>query len=161
MNKERPDLFTDNERPGDARQAEMEHLAPPEPYIVPSDATQPSASTSEYGGASSTGAPGSSYGYGIGTGAAAAGGAGHQHRPSQYSLLTSTEGGAYGRPGTPGTSASTSQGTSSRKGGAPPVLRPVNVIELEDAGAVPQEHQEEPETEELPPAYTNIKRDIQ
>lgn len=151
LNKERTDLFTENERPGGGREAEMEHLAPPEPYIVPSDAAQPSSS--EYGGASSSGVPESSYGYGIGTGAARYG----DRRQSQHSLLTSTEGGEQGRPSTPGTSA----GRSTRKSAAPPVLRPVNIIQHEDAGAPPEAEDQagEAETEELPPAYTNIRRD--
>lgn len=149
LNKERTDLFTENERPGEGR-AEMEHLAPPEPYIVPSE----SAPYSDYGGASSTGVPDSSYGYGVGTGVAAGAGPHANNRYSQHSLLASTaEGGEQlFRPGTPGTSAGASSAPS-RKGPAP-VLRPVNYIEHEDAGAAEAE-----ETVELPPAYTNIRRE--
>lgn len=52
-------------------------------------------------------------------------------------------------------------GTSTymRKSPAPPTFRPVNIVQHEDAGpsdAPPQEEQEE--TIELPPAYTNIKK---
>lgn len=46
----------------------------------------------------------------------------------------------------------------SRKSPLPPSLRPVNVIQHEDAGpSLPADNQE-PETIELPPAYTNIRQ---
>ena len=57
--------------------------------------------------------------------------------------------------------AGTPDGTStgvSRKSAIPPSLRPVNVIQHEDAGpSIPAENPE-PETVELPPAYTNIRK---
>lgn len=149
--KERPDLFTDNENP--VHDGEIAHLAPPEPYIVPSEPPQ-----SEWG--SSSRAPGSSYGYGVGTGAAGTGAAQplFDHRMSGYSLSTGTEG-EHLRPSTPQT-ATTSAGTSagtSRKGAAPPVFRPVNIIQHEDAGTT-VDGEDDAETVELPPAYTNIRR---
>ena len=50
--------------------------------------------------------------------------------------------------------------TSARKSPAPPSFRPVNIIQHDDAGPSdePPPPEEEPETIELPPAYTNIKQ---
>ncbi|TFK46843.1 hypothetical protein OE88DRAFT_1648334 [Heliocybe sulcata] len=47
------------------------------------------------------------------------------------------------------------------KSGRAPSLRPVNVVQHEDAGPPPPQEpapEQEPETVELPPAYTNIRR---
>ena len=77
------------------------------------------------------------------------------HRLSQYSITTG-EGTALGaaRPDTPSQAS-----TYMRKSPAPPSFRPVNIIQHDDAG--PSEmSQIEPETIELPPAYTNIRRDL-
>lgn len=52
----------------------------------------------------------------------------------------------------------TSTGLSSRKSPIPPSLRPVNVIQHEDAGPSLPADNPEPETIELPPAYTNIRK---
>jgi hypothetical protein len=59
------------------------------------------------------------------------------------------------RPPTPMTAAS----TTTRKSAAPPQLRPVNIIQHDDAGPSddPSGHSEA-ETIELPPAYTNIRQ---
>lgn len=51
----------------------------------------------------------------------------------------------------------TAQSTSTRKSAAPPSFRPVNIIQHDDAGPS-EEPALEPETVELPPAYTNIKK---
>lgn len=51
----------------------------------------------------------------------------------------------------------TSTGVS-RKSPLPPSLRPVNVIQHEDAGPSAPADNTEPETVELPPAYTNIRK---
>ncbi|KAF5377038.1 hypothetical protein D9757_007724 [Collybiopsis confluens] len=61
------------------------------------------------------------------------------------------------RSGTPDL-ASTSAGT--RKTGAPRTLRPVNIIQHDDAGPseTAAKKEEAPETIELPPAYTNIRK---
>jgi hypothetical protein len=59
------------------------------------------------------------------------------------------------RPQTPMTAAT----TTTRKSAAPPQLRPVNIIQHDDAG--PSEDLSghgETETIELPPAYTNIRQ---
>jgi hypothetical protein len=45
----------------------------------------------------------------------------------------------------------------SRKSPMPPSLRPVNIIQHDDAGTVADDN--EAETVELPPAYTNIRRE--
>ncbi|KAH0835947.1 hypothetical protein J3R83DRAFT_9872 [Lanmaoa asiatica] len=47
--------------------------------------------------------------------------------------------------------------TSSRKSGMPRQLRPVNIVQHEDAGPSSAQDGAQPETIELPPAYTNIK----
>jgi len=50
-------------------------------------------------------------------------------------------------------------GTSNTtKSGAPPSLRPVNIVQHEDAGPSEGHGQQEPETVELPPAYTNLRK---
>ena len=46
----------------------------------------------------------------------------------------------------------------SRKSAMPPSLRPVNFIQHEDAGPSITADNSEPETVELPPAYTNIRK---
>jgi len=51
----------------------------------------------------------------------------------------------------------TSTGVS-RKSPLPPSLRPVNVVQHEDAGPSVPADNTEPETVELPPAYTNIRK---
>lgn len=61
----------------------------------------------------------------------------------------------FGRPQTPVTTTS----TNTRKTAVPPQLRPVNIIQHDDAG--PSEFstgQGETETIELPPAYTHIRQ---
>jgi hypothetical protein len=52
-----------------------------------------------------------------------------------------------------------SSSTGTRKT-APRMFRPVNIIQHDDAGPSGQEvkEEEEPETIELPPAYTNIRK---
>jgi len=58
------------------------------------------------------------------------------------------------RPQTP--ASMTNATTTTRKSLLPPQLRPVNFIQHDDAG--PNEGSaDEPETIELPPAYTNIR----
>ncbi|KAK7463050.1 hypothetical protein VKT23_007636 [Stygiomarasmius scandens] len=87
---------------------------------------------------------------------------------SASNRLTYTDGMSEGRPlsatdlessrsGTPDHMsgiASTSTGTRKT---APRVFRPVNIIQHDDAGPSEQTKEEEPETIELPPAYTNIR----
>ncbi|KIJ15865.1 hypothetical protein PAXINDRAFT_76738 [Paxillus involutus ATCC 200175] len=51
--------------------------------------------------------------------------------------------------------------TSSRKSPMPRQLRPVNIIQHEDAGLSNPEDGEQAETIELPPAYTNIRKTLE
>jgi hypothetical protein len=55
---------------------------------------------------------------------------------------------------------STTVPSSSRKSAMPRQLRPVNIIQHDDAGVAgePEPAEGEPETVELPPAYTNIRK---
>jgi hypothetical protein len=72
-----------------------------------------------------------------------------QERPLSMSTIDA------GRPQTPVTATT----TTTRKSAAPPQLRPVNIIQHDDAG--PSEDpasNAEPETIELPPAYTHIRQ---
>lgn len=130
------DLLHSDEADGDepsTRQArnDLPQYYQPEPFIVP-DPSRTSASTEL-----------DALGLGMGE--------------RRMSMLSSTD-----RSGTPdllsagGTSVT---GTSNRKGGGPPrSLKPVNIIQHDDAGpSVTALKAEEPETIELPPAYTNIR----
>lgn len=75
-------------------------------------------------------------------------------RPSGERRASHYSGTEAGRSATPdGVSAGGS--TYMRKSPLPPVFRPVNIVQHEDAG--PGEDEEHAETIELPPAYTNIK----
>ena len=78
------------------------------------------------------------------------------YRLSQYSATTGDGPGGTGttRSGTPDQSS-----TYMRKSPAPPSFRPVNIVQHEDAGPSEGVSDIEPETIELPPAYTNIKRE--
>lgn len=82
------------------------------------------------------------------------------NRNSHYSTHT-TEQVMSVRSATPDQSqaASTSAYTSTymRKSPAPPSFRPVNIVQHEDAGPSADMTEQEPETIELPPAYTNIR----
>lgn len=61
--------------------------------------------------------------------------------------------------GAGGTHAGSSTGGERRKGGAPRPMRPVNIIQHDDAGPPEDKEPEaEPETIELPPAYTAVGR---
>jgi len=149
----RTDLFTDDEGPNNEAQGANGQLAP-EPYIVSE------RETSEYGGTHLSGGGTSAAGGGL---LSATGSEGYDQdrrfsatstsmsRPASTSLDMM-------RPNTPGTSVSNTTGYT-RKTAVPPVMRPVNVIQHDDAGVAPEgEEEAEAETVELPPAYTNIKR---
>ena len=56
------------------------------------------------------------------------------------------------------TPGSTTALTSSRKSGMTRQLRPVNIIQHEDAGPSGAPEPEQPETIELPPAYTKLQK---
>lgn len=73
-----------------------------------------------------------------------------QDRPLSMSTVTAD----VQRPLTPMTTTT----TTNRKSAAIPQLRPVNIIQHDDAGPSEYSGQPEPETIELPPAYTNIRQ---
>lgn len=153
--KERPVDLTDD-ADGDDGNAQVPHYYAPEPFLVP-DPTL--AGTTTDGGRSSTDGT-SRYGYGVGAGAgtgAAAAGRAASSRPSSFTETDPL------RPGTPGTSSfggTDGGGRMMRKSPLPPSMRPVNIIQHDDAGpSVPgEEGAGESETIELPPAYTNIRK---
>lgn len=126
------DLFHDPD--GDASQdAHPPQYYQPEPFLIP----EPTIISSAGAGENET----SSVGGGVRPSL--------DHRMSRYSNITGE------RSATPDQSA-ISNSTYMRKSPAPPSFRPVNIIQHDDAG--PSAAAEpEPETIELPPAYTNIK----
>ncbi|KAJ7108474.1 hypothetical protein C8R44DRAFT_636338 [Mycena epipterygia] len=134
--KVRPDLLTADEDVGDggaATRNELPQFYQPEPFMV----TDPTTGRSSLGGLTSDG---------------------------RRTSATDTEGrpfsglGSESRSGTPDPS---SMSSSTRKSQPMRQMRPVNIIQHADAGpstaALPGE--EEPETVELPPAYTNIRKE--
>lgn len=116
----------------------------PEPFVIPSSSRAASATHSHQGEDGLTSRPSmSDFG-------------------RRYSALSTTDNSDSQYLGTvPGVLApgAGSRTTTSRKSpGGPPVLRPVNVVQHEDGGEVPEASGSgEPETIELPPAYTSVK----
>lgn len=134
--KVRPDLLTADEDVGDggaATRNELPQYYQPEPFMV----TDPTRRSS-FGGLTSDG---------------------------RRTSATDTEGrpisgvGSESRSGTP--DPSTSMSTSTRKSQPMRQMRPVNIIQHADAGPSTAllANEEEPETVELPPAYTNIRKE--
>ncbi|KXN83142.1 hypothetical protein AN958_01813 [Leucoagaricus sp. SymC.cos] len=126
--------------PNEQQQHQLDYYTP-EPFTVPdptltSDAATTALTESHSGwGASSSGRPLSGTSY---------------SRSDTPDLL-----GAVGGYGWAGASTTTS---TSRKGG-PQRMRPVNIVQHEDAGPPPMpDKEEEAETIELPPAYTAVQR---
>ncbi|PIL23514.1 hypothetical protein GSI_14826 [Ganoderma sinense ZZ0214-1] len=79
-------------------------------------------------------------------------------RQSYLSTSTSEQGGSGYVGGMLRLAPSSAPSTSvSRKSPVPPSFRAVNIIQHDDAGPGEPSPEEEPETIELPPAYTNIK----
>ncbi|KAI0739049.1 hypothetical protein C8Q80DRAFT_226122 [Daedaleopsis nitida] len=143
--KERPvDLLQDGDGDGAPGDGRLPEYYQPEPFVLP----DPTAASSTHGG-SAYGAPAA----GLGSRRPSA-----DHRQSYFSTSTSDNGGGFGRVG-----GSSVPSTNTRKSPAPPSFRPVNIIQHDDAGPPeqPPSPEEEPETIELPPAYTNIKRNDQ
>lgn len=108
----------------------------PEPFVVPESS------------ASST-----AVGAGLETRAATDARPSLDQRNSHYSALTAEQAQSLRSP-TPDQFVST---TYIRKSPAPPSFRPVNIVQHEDAGPSADMGEQEPETIELPPAYTNIR----
>ncbi|OBZ67574.1 hypothetical protein A0H81_12403 [Grifola frondosa] len=135
--KERPvDLLQDQDQ--DQDDGSLPQYYQPDPFVVP-DLTASS-----------------SVGDGADAEASVAGLRPSTDRRQSRLSATTAETSFFGlRATTPDASASTS--ISARKSPVPPSFRPVNIIQHDDAGP-PVQSQEEPETIELPPAYTNIRR---
>jgi len=120
---------------------QLEAYYAPEPFMVPDTSTLPDGTTAD--------------GHGVGG----------SSRPMSGTSQT------YSRSGTPdvqgpGASqgyawAAGSTATSNSRKGAPPRMRPVNIVQHEDAGPpllpAEGEDKDEPETVELPPAYTAVR----
>ncbi|KAI0720720.1 hypothetical protein C8T65DRAFT_273208 [Cerioporus squamosus] len=136
--KERPvDLLQDGDGDGHVGDNRLPEYYQPEPFVLP-DPTIASTHESSPPGTRPSGS------------------ARHSTDRRESFLSTSTSdvaGGAYLRAG------SSVPSTSARKSPVPPSFRPVNIIQHDDAGLAdqPPAPEEEPETIELPPAYTNIK----
>ena len=126
-------LHEDDGDDAPANRNELPQYYQPEPFIVPDPtATSADGHTTEFSGA---GRP-----------------SGDTRRISGHSGTSRT-----GTPDILGAGSSTSA-SGARKGGAPRPLRPVNIIQHDDAGPSETPKSEEPEeTIELPPAYTNIR----
>ncbi|KAJ3555239.1 hypothetical protein NM688_g2686 [Phlebia brevispora] len=136
--KERPvDLLQDQEGDGD-HDTSLPQYYQPEPFVLP----EPTVASS-----SVTGDPETAMASGMRPSI--------DHRLSQYSTTTGEGAGLPTRPVTPSQAS-----TYMRKSPAPPSFRPVNIIQHDDAGPSEYMSQLEPETIELPPAYTNIRRDL-
>ena len=134
--KERPvDLLQDGDGDGSIGDGRLPEYYRPEPFVLPDptvasthDGTRPAGSERPSG----------------------------ERRQSYLSTSTSDNtgyGGGFLRAG------SSVPSTSARKSPVPPSFRAVNIIQHDDAGPSeqPPPADEEPETIELPPAYTNIK----
>lgn len=137
--KERPvDLLQDDEGDAAPQRTELPQYYEPEPFIVP-DPTATSSSAHGHDDAD-----------------------GRRHSESTSGARPLSGATSTSRSGTPDMAAvlSGSTVTSARKSAlGPRSLRPVNIIQHDDAG--PSEagvKEEEEETIELPPAYTNIRK---
>lgn len=135
----KPDLIDPSEdRPIARQDQELPQFYEPEPFIIPDAIT--TADT-----ASLHSAHEGQRRHSMSTVTGVAGG--HARTPSRMSVTTASEIGGMGAASTSGRS----------KSGMPPsAFRPVNFIQHEDAGDVPAADQE-PETVELPPAYTDFR----
>ncbi|KAJ7512685.1 hypothetical protein B0H11DRAFT_2151564 [Mycena galericulata] len=133
--KIRPDLLPDEGEDGAATRNELPQYYQPEPFMV----EDPTVGRSSVGGLTADDRRTSATGTDL------------DGRP--ISALYSES-----RSGTPDPS---SMSASTRKTAPMRQMRPVNIIQHADAGpsAAPQGAEEEPETVELPPAYTNIRKD--
>ncbi|THH17568.1 hypothetical protein EW146_g3282 [Bondarzewia mesenterica] len=130
--KERPvDLLQDHEDDLENHNGDLPQYYAPEPFLVPDPTI---AATSDAGSAYHDDP------YGAGS-----------TRPTSY---TETD---MLRPNTPGHRSMTSMSTNTRKSPMPPTLRPVNIIQHDDAGPSGPPQDQELETIELPPAYTNLR----
>ncbi|EGN92853.1 hypothetical protein SERLA73DRAFT_98611 [Serpula lacrymans var. lacrymans S7.3] len=141
--KEGPvNLFQGDGDEDDEPQGELPQYYRPVPFVLP-DPTEVSSAYAQENGAGGT-----------------AGGSRYGTSERRHSAATSLTDARFQRAATPEAAglgiASGSTAASSRKT-AMPQLRPVNIIQHDDAGS-PVDEADEPETVELPPAYTNIRR---
>ncbi|KAH7925072.1 hypothetical protein BV22DRAFT_1011908 [Leucogyrophana mollusca] len=156
-NKERPvDLLQGGDPDDDDSQpqGDLPHYYRPEPFLATAPTDVSSAHAQEDGGNAGSqyaySHAGSRYGFGSSDRR-------QSGRTSYTDLRSATpELDAHGG----GVATSSTGITSSRKSAMPRQLRPVNIIQHDDAG-VPAEEDEsgqQPETIELPPAYTNLRK---
>ncbi|KAG2156797.1 uncharacterized protein EDB93DRAFT_1200684 [Suillus bovinus] len=144
--KERPvDLLQDDpEDDNDQAPGELGNYYRPEPFL----ATEPTESSSMYGheeGRSGTVMSGSRYGN-------------SDRRRSAFGSFSDM------RSATPdyemGITGGSTVPSGSRKSPTPRQLRPINIIQHDDAGAADEQAGGQPDTVELPPAYTNIRKPV-
>jgi hypothetical protein len=139
----KPDLIGSSEdqpAPQEER-GELPQLYEPEPFIIPDAFSDPETSPRHSLHSTHDGQqPRTSM-------TTASGMPGHGRAPSRLSVTTVSE---VGGPGP------TSSSGRSKSGMPPSAFRPVNFVQHEDAGDIPTADQE-PETVELPPAYTALR----
>ncbi|KAG8686386.1 hypothetical protein FRC09_014159, partial [Ceratobasidium sp. 395] len=120
---------------------ELPRFYEPEPFIMPDALSNPETSSRHSLHSTHEGQPPRT------SMTTASGMPGHGRAPSRLSVTTMSEAGG------PGPASSSGR---SKSGMPPSAFRPVNFIQHEDAGDVPAAGQE-PETVELPPAYTDFR----
>ncbi|KAG8689437.1 hypothetical protein FRC09_012422, partial [Ceratobasidium sp. 395] len=139
----KPDLIDPSEdqpAPQEGR-GELPRFYEPEPFIMPDALSNPETASRHSLHSTHEGQPPRT------SMTTASGMPGHGRAPSRLSVTTMSEAGG------PGPASSSGR---SKSGMPPSAFRPVNFIQHEDAGDVPAANQE-PETVELPPAYTDFR----
>ncbi|QRV90874.1 SKG6 domain protein [Ceratobasidium sp. AG-Ba] len=137
----KPDLIDPSEdRPVARQDQQLPRFYEPEPFIMPDAITNPETASLH---SAHEGQPRTS----MSTATGVLGG--HARAPSRLSVTTLSD---VGGPGPASTSG------RSKSGMPPSAFRPVNFIQHEDAGDVPAAADQEPETVELPPAYTDFRK---
>lgn len=144
VTKERPvDLLQgDPEDDRDPSSNDLGNYYRPEPFL----ATEPTETSSMYGreeGRAGTVTSGSRYGTSNRRQSALESFSDMRSASSDYEM---------------GITGGTTIPNSSRKSPMPRLLRPVNVIQHDDGGAADEQAEGQPDTVELPPAYTNIRK---
>ncbi|KAG9100091.1 hypothetical protein FRC06_004548 [Ceratobasidium sp. 370] len=139
----KPDLIdpSEDQPPPQEERGELPQFYEPEPFIIPDALSNPETSSRHSLHSTHDGQqPRTSM-------TTASGMPGHGRAPSRLSVTTVSEAGGPGP---------TSSSGRSKAGMPPSAFRPVNFIQHEDAGDLPTTDQE-PETVELPPAYTDFR----
>ncbi|KAG9095981.1 hypothetical protein FRC07_011005 [Ceratobasidium sp. 392] len=139
----KPDLIDPSEERPAAQEGrgELPRFYEPEPFIMPDALSNPETSSRHSLHSTHDGQPPHT------SMTTASGLPGHGRAPSRLSVTTMSEAGG------PGPASSSGR---SKSGIPPSAFRPVNFIQHEDAGDVAAADQD-PETVELPPAYTDLK----